>query len=138
MIPWIFSTTKVEKVNFETIQFARKNMAEYFIINTLSLQEQDCLISGTVRAEKEEPTLNEMLQNSTSPDKKIIVYGKNSQDETPYRKVSQLKELGVKDVYVYTGGLFEWLLLQDIYGEKEFPTTTPLLDILRHKYIEPS
>jgi len=137
MIPWLFST-KVEKVNFETIQFARKNMAEYFIINTLSLQEQDCLISGTVRAEKEEPTLNEMLQNSTSPDKKIIVYGKNSQDETPYRKVSQLKELGVKDVYVYTGGLFEWLLLQDIYGEKEFPTTTPLLDILRHKYIEPS
>jgi len=138
MIPWIFSTTKVEKVNFETIQFARKNMAEYFIINTLSLQEQDCLISGTVRAEKEEPTLNEMLQNSTSPDKKIIVYGKNSQDETPYRKVSQLKGLGVKEVYVYTGGLFEWLLLQDIYGEKEFPTTTPLLDILRHKYIEPS
>lgn len=134
MISWMFPQ-KTEKVNFESVQFAEKNTAEYYIINTLSILEQDCLISGTISADKEELILNEMLLNSTVPDKKIIVYGKNSQDETPYRKVSQLKELGIKDVYVYTGGLFEWLLLQDIYGDKEFPTTTHLLDLLKHKSI---
>jgi hypothetical protein len=61
------------------------------------------------------------------------VYGKNSQDETPYKKAYQLKELGLKCVYVYTGGMFEWLLLQDVYGVKEFPTTKQLLDILKYK-----
>ena len=134
---WIFSP-KIERVNFETVQFAEKTPADFYIINTLSAQEQECLISGTVRAENEESVLNEMLHNSTLPDKKIIVYGKNSQDETPYKKVSQLKELGLKDVFLYTGGLFEWLLLQDIYGDKEFPTTTRLLDILKHKSVKPS
>ena len=133
---WIFAK-KIEKINFETVQFAMKNVAEYYIINTLSVEEQDCLILGTLRAEREESTLNEMLHNSTIPDKKIVVYGKNSQDETPYKKMSQLKELGIKDVFIYTGGLFEWLLLQDIYGNKEFPTTTRLLDILKHKSIKP-
>lgn len=133
---WIFAK-KIEKINFETVQFAMKNVAEYYIINTLSVEEQDCLILGTLRAEREESTLNEMLHNSTIPDKKIVVYGKNSQDETPYKKMSQLKELGIKDVFIYTGGLFEWLLLQDIYGDKEFPTTTRLLDILKHKSIKP-
>lgn len=133
---WIFAK-KIDKINFETVQFAMNHMVEYYIINTLSVEEQDCLISGTLSAEKEESILNEMLHNSAFPDKKIIVYGKNSQDETPYRKAFQLKELGIKDVFVYSGGLFEWLLLQDIYGRKEFSTTTYLLDILKHKSIKP-
>jgi len=34
---------------------------------------------------------------------------------------------------VYPGGLFEWLLLQDIYGEDNFPTTKKEMDILRFK-----
>ena len=38
-----------------------------------------------------------------------------------------------KNVYIYKGGLFEWLLLQDIYGKDLFPTTTEILDILRYK-----
>ena len=29
--------------------------------------------------------------------------------------------------------MFEWLLLQDIYGDDEFPTTTKELDILKYK-----
>jgi len=29
--------------------------------------------------------------------------------------------------------LFEWLLLQDIYGYDEFPTTIKVLDILKYK-----
>jgi hypothetical protein len=36
-------------------------------------------------------------------------------------------------LYVYIGGLFEWLLLQDIYGDEEFPTTAKIIDILKYK-----
>jgi hypothetical protein len=57
----------------------------------------------------------------------------NCNDETVTEKMIQLKKLGLSDVFIYRGGLFEWMLLQDIYGEKEFPTTKRELDILRFK-----
>ena len=41
--------------------------------------------------------------------------------------------LGFQTVYLYVGGMFEWLCLQDIYGNEEFPTTTRELDILKYK-----
>ena len=42
-------------------------------------------------------------------------------------------ELGFKNIYVYIGGIFEWLLLQDIYGDEQFPTTIKIIDILKYK-----
>ena len=64
---------------------------------------------------------------------KIVIYGKNCNDDKIYKKYNQLQTLGFFNSYVYTGGIFEWLLLQDIYGEKEFPTTKKELDILKFK-----
>ena len=29
----------------------------------------------------------------------------------------------LKNKYLYTAGMYEWLLLQNFYGEKKFPTT---------------
>ena len=58
---------------------------------------------------------------------------KNSNDEKVYNKYNQLSSLGFYNVFIYTGGLFEWLMLQDIYGENEFPTTKKELDILKYK-----
>ena len=49
------------------------------------------------------------------------------------KKDNQLYKLGFTNLYVYVGGLFEWLLLQDIYGDDEFPTTTKIIDILKYK-----
>ena len=63
----------------------------------------------------------------------IIIYGKNSNDEKIYKKYQQLLTLGFYNVYIYMGGMFEWLLLQDIYGSAEFPTTSKELDILKYK-----
>jgi hypothetical protein len=74
-----------------------------------------------------------MLGNYDFNKKKIIVYGKNSIDETAEKKYSQLKTLGFSELYLYSGGLFEWMLLQDIYGNTEFPTTKKVLDILKYK-----
>lgn len=62
-----------------------------------------------------------------------MIYGKNSNDETIYKKYTQLSKLGFVNVYVYLGGLFEWLMLQDIYGTEEFSTTSRELDILKYK-----
>jgi hypothetical protein len=36
-------------------------------------------------------------------------------------------------VKVYFGGMFEWLLLQDVYGSDSFPTTSKEIDILKFK-----
>jgi len=64
---------------------------------------------------------------------KIIIYGRNCNDEKIYSKYTQLNSLGFYNLYVYCGGLFEWLMLQDIYGRNEFPTTKKELDILKYK-----
>jgi len=37
------------------------------------------------------------------------------------------------DVAMYCGGLFEWMLLQDVYGSVEFPTTGREVDILKFR-----
>jgi hypothetical protein len=125
--------TSYKKINFEDVQYAIKNINQYIIINTLPNAEQDCLIKHTLSYEQEESTINEMLGNYDFNKKKIIVYGKNSIDETAEKKYSQLKTLGFSELYLYSGGLFEWMLLQDIYGNTEFPTTKKVLDILKYK-----
>jgi hypothetical protein len=40
--------------------------------------------------------------------------------------------LGFYNVYLYPGGLFEWLCLQDIYSSENFTTTNIELDILKY------
>jgi hypothetical protein len=62
----------------------------------------------------------------------ILIYGKHACDLTPDTKYSQLTDLGFTQVYVYNGGLFEWLILQDIYGN-EFTTTSKIRDILQYR-----
>jgi hypothetical protein len=58
----------------------------------------------------------------------------NSCDDTCFKKYEQLVKLGFYNVYIYGGGLFEWLLLQDIYGPELFPTNnTSSIDLLKYK-----
>lgn len=120
------------KINFEDIQYIIKNPEGHLLINTLPNDDQSCLIQNTINVSSEETIINNCIKNGTKHIK-IIVYGKNSNDEHIYKKYNQLVSLGFHDVYIYTGGLFEWLMLQDIYGDKEFPTTKTELDILKYK-----
>ena len=124
-----------QHTNFENVQEAIKNPEQFILINVLPLHQQDCLIQGTVDAFQEENVLNTMLQSIFEPDKHVIIYGKHNQDERVLEKAKQIGNLGVKTVYMYQGGLFEWLLLQDIYGNEAFPTTKKVLDILKFKPI---
>ena len=107
------------------------NNNKYAIINTLDPMYQTCLIPNTIPIAEEEEVINDVITNSKKM--KIIIYGLNSNDEKVYSKYEQLVKLGVKHVYIYTGGMFEWLLLQDVYGRELFPTTSRELDILKYK-----
>lgn len=124
--------TKYKKISFEDLQFALHYPDQYVIINTMSTNEQDCLIKYTIPYQLEEKIINDLIINCDFR-KKIIIYGKNTNDESAEKKYKQLIGFGFLEVYLYIGGMFEWMLLQDIYGKEEFPTTTKVLDILRYK-----
>lgn len=124
--------SNTQKINFEDMQFVIKNSDSYLIINTLNENEQNCLILNTLPAHDEELIINKLLNNGNRR-LNIIIYGKNSNDNKIYEKHTQLTSLGFYNVYIYVGGMFEWLMLQDIYGDIEFPTTTKQLDILKYK-----
>lgn len=120
--------SKTYKINYEDmIIVIKKNEC---IINTLLPDEQDCLIKNTINYKLEEKFINDNMKNLS---RNIIIYGKNSNDETVHKKYTQLIQLGFANVFIYTGGMFEWLCLQDIYGSDEFPTTSRELDILKYK-----
>jgi hypothetical protein len=126
-----FFNKSVRKINFKDMQSVLRS-PDYIIINTLLISEQDCLIKNTISCEQEEKTINDLLNNYDLGAKKFVIYGKNSCDESAEKKYRQLVTLGFMYVYLYNGGLFEWMLLQDIYGPDEFPTTKKVLDILKY------
>jgi hypothetical protein len=118
--------------NFEEVQRAITSNT-HLIINTLSFDKQQCLIQSTVKAADETDVINKLVGSSYSnPLKyiKVIVYGINSTDTSAFIKQAQLISFGFEETYVYSGGMFEWLLLQDIYGDALFSTTSSELDIL--------
>lgn len=124
--------SNIQKISFEDMQYVIKNSDSYLIINTLDEHQQQCLILNTLPAHEEELVINKLLNNGNRR-ANIIIYGKNCNDNKIYEKHNQLTSLGFYNVYIYVGGIFEWLLLQDIYGDSEFPTTTKQLDILKYK-----
>ena len=126
-------TYEFKKISFEDIQRIIKNPQNIILLNTLPIHEQDCLIKTTINYQSEEQIINDLIKQYKFKDKFFLVYGKNSNDESAEKKCKQLISIGFSDVFLYTGGLFEWLLLQDIYGSDEFPTTAKILDILKFK-----
>jgi hypothetical protein len=107
------------------------NAKKTLIINTLEAHQQSCLIAGTLNIESEVEVLNAQLKQNK--DIQIILYGMNASDSTCAKKYEQLFKLGFYNTYIYGGGLFEWLLLQDVYGADLFPTTAAKVDILKYK-----
>ena len=127
------ASQSMQKIGFEDMQTVVKNSEQYIVINTLPNGEQTYLIKGTVSCDQEEMLINKYIK--LSPQTKVIVYGKNDTDETVITKCNQLVAIGFPHVYAYMGGLFEWSLLQDIYGVDLFETTSflPLKELLKYK-----
>lgn len=131
----VFSSS-IEKVGFEDIKHAIQYPDKYIIINTLDEVEQHVLIKGTTNAVVEERVINNLIDKYSVHLMKVIIYGKNDCDESVERKCSQLKGIGFADIFVYVGGLFDWLLLQEIYGPAEFPTIGVCKDLLRYRPVK--
>lgn len=127
--------TMQNNISYEDIQFIISNQINYLLINTMPENEQQCLIINTINVSNEANLINKYLTTGNTGIQ-IIIYGKNNLDDTVYKKYSQLKTLGFCNIFIYVGGLFEWLLLQDIYGKSEFRTTSVENDLLKYKPIK--
>jgi hypothetical protein len=132
-----------DRINFEDMQSVIGGTdrgvvsATYLIISTLKSEFLNCVISGTVPAAQEEARINDILSGNTvnGDTITIIVYGLHATDETAYAKYEQLLKHGITRVCVYVGGMFEWLLLQDVYGADLFPTSgkKEAADIIKYR-----
>jgi hypothetical protein len=132
MLNFLLKSTSIKKVDYEDIIHAIRNPTAFLIINTLPIEEQSVLIKGTLPYTDEESTINGIIANYTMDQISIIVYGKNANDENAEKKCRQIQTLGF-NVFLYSGGLFEWLLLQDIFGEVNFPTIGKTDNFLKYK-----
>jgi hypothetical protein len=116
------NTSQNKCVGFEDIKkIISCPKKEYLLINTMDADSQDVTIKSTLECDKEETTVNNVLNDYRVPDMPIVVYGKNCADMSVEKKREQLIGFGLKDVFIYYGGLFEWLLLNELYGDEEFP-----------------
>ena len=133
IIPMGLNSSLPSTMTFEDIQHAITNTDKYRLICTMILSESHCLIQGTIPIDREEMLINTMLNTSSKNSSHIIIYGKHANDRSVITRYTQLKTLGFPNVYIYLGGMFEWMLLQDIYGDSLFPTTTRVIDLLVYK-----
>lgn len=117
------------KIGFETMQ--EFILHKTLIINTLDSSNQECLIAGSISYQEEEQYINSLLYGEKK--EKIVLYGMNYLDKRVITKAEQLVELGFTNIFIYLGGMFEWLLLQDIYGKDNFPTIGDELELLKFK-----
>lgn len=124
------NSLKINSINFEDIQ--ESIIKNKIMINTLNKDKQMCLIKNTLSADDEVIVINKLISEGNY-DVTIIIYGENSCDNNIYDKYKQLLGLGFANIYIYIGGLFEWLLLQDIYGDDLFSTTSKTNDHLAYK-----
>lgn len=126
----------INKINYENVQeLIKSNYSDFYLINTMKNDNQSILIPKTINIHEEETLINDLI-NKSQFDCIIIIYGKNSNDESIYTKYLQLKKYGFFKLYLYVGGIFEWLLLQDIYGQELFPTKGYTLNILNYKSLK--
>ena len=121
------------KIGYEDVLYAIENTTKNILINTLDQSLQHCLIKSTLSVENETAVLNQMIENNKFNQINILVYGLNSVDNSVEQKYKQLIDLGFPNVYIYSGGIFEWLLMQDIYSKENFPTSSYDMDILKYK-----
>ena len=116
------------RCSFKELQ---KKKGEFILINTLPLNRQSYLIQGTIPGIYESERINDYLYKNKKIE--IIIYGLDHQDLSVYKKYAQLKSLGFVNVYIYMGGLFEWALLQEVYGSNftTFGTISDPLEVYK-------
>ena len=101
------------------------------LITVISNHTDATLIKGTLGEAEELRHVNEIIRKKNL-DERIFVYGENCSDSRVYSKARQLKKLGLKEVFVYTGGIFEWMLLGEVFGQDQFPVHGRVTNVVDH------
>lgn len=105
------------------------NSAKVILLASPLVDAKMWRIDGTLTPEMEEREINRMIQNYSSsgkaPEEKIVYYGLNSVDRSPDEQAAKLARHGI-EASVYRGGMFEWLLLREIFGADNYPVVSTL------------
>ena len=118
------SESSIKKANFDDVIIISKESAKnaHILIHVMDKENEELLIKGTLTINEEIEKVNSLL-SLRKMDVIIVIYGKNTDDVSKViSRYRQLRDMGFTNVYVYLGGLFEWLLLQEIYGNEEIKT----------------
>jgi hypothetical protein len=118
------SESAIKKANFDDIINISKDSSKntHILINVMEKEDQALLIKSTLSINEEIEKVNSLL-SFRKMDVNIVIYGKNTDDVSKViKRYRQLCDMGFSNVHVYLGGLFEWLLLQEIYGNDEIKT----------------
>lgn len=108
----------------------------YTICHIMEEADEGIIIKNTLSVKDEIKKINDFLQNDQL-DGMIVLYGRNYTDiDKLAQRQKQLNSLGFMRVFIYVGGLYEWVLLQNVYGDKLFPTNR-IFDILEIGSIAP-
>ena len=87
------------------------------LFNGLKKQYHSCVIPGTIPYSD----MRKVIKNM-SVEHIPVVYCANYSCNASHKFAE--KKLGhLETVYIYSGGVFEWLLLQKKYGKKKYPTS---------------
>lgn len=114
-----------------TANYDDVRQSQCLLIHTM--EDESILIDRTLTIEKETAKINSLLADHNY-DIHIIIYGKNVDDyEILIQKRVQLLKLGFRNVWFYPGGLFEWILLRDVFGTRQFPTTADAKDLIKYR-----
>lgn len=121
------------KVTYECAKEIALNNGKGILVCTLKEEKERFGILRTIPIDKEEECINNMIQKRQY-DIVIVLYGENMYDPSVITKYNQLKNIGFINCYIYFGGMFEWYLLQDVYGSELFPTkNSPINGCLHFK-----
>lgn len=116
-------------IGSDDVQSLLRNTNKTLLINTLHSSEQNILIKETIPIHMEESVINTIIYNRKKNYYHIIIYGRNHTDVSVYSKYKQLIKLGFNSstIYIYTGGLYEWLLLH-VYEDTTIYLLTNVYD----------
>lgn len=98
------------------------------LFNGLKKQYHSCVIPSTIPYSDMRKAIKSMTSEHIP-----VVYCANYSCNASHKFAE--KKLGHLDtVYIYSGGIFEWLLLQKKYGKKKYPTNGDCeLEHMKHR-----
>ncbi len=128
------SQSSINYANYCDIQNAVRSGKT--VVHIMDVSDETILIKGTLTAYQEVEKINLWISNGAF-DNEIYIYGYSNADFNKLlQRHKQLLGLGFHKVYIYFGGMFEWLLLRDVYGATEFPLDGlikgAMVDILKY------